>query len=370
MAGREGVQFRCEEGGGEFAATAGGGKRRVRMMRRFGFLALSSLLVAVHGGAAHAAEGPRRAALGIAVTPKNFPAHTPGDVDEAFRMAKQLGEYAVFIYQWKELDPAIPKLVLEKSRQAGLIPIVGVSPTTLDQGRKELDLPAAVRQKAGTLVSFANPVIREAFKDAARELARLRPPYLCLATEINFLALQRLDEYLRFASLYKEAYREVKRISPETAVFVSFQWEWVRILDAKELHRIKEHSKVIDIFRPELDVVGLTTYPSPFHASPAELPPDYYAWMSHHIRKTDEVLFMEVGWPTTGTGSEEEQVAFIQRLPELLQGINISVVAWALLHDVGLAAFDENLNTVGLATRAGQRKKGYLAFEEWSRSPR
>ena len=144
----------------------------------------------------------------------------------------------------------------------------------------------------------------------------------------------------------------------------------MRILDAKELHRVKEHSKVIDIFRPELDVVGLTTYPSPFHASPAELPPDYYAWMSHHIRKTDEVLFMEVGWPTTGTGSEEEQVAFIQRLPGLLQGVNISVVAWALLHDVGLAAFDENLNTVGLATRAGQRKKGYLAFEEWRRSPR
>jgi len=344
--------------------------RTMRTMRRFGFLALSGLLLAVCSGTARAAEAPRRVALGIAVTPKNFPAHTPGDVDEAFRMAKDLGEYAVFIYQWKELDPAIPKLVLEKSRQAGLIPIVGVSPTTLDQGRKELDLPAAVRQKAGPFVSFANPVIREAFKDAARELARLRPPYLCLATEINFLALQRLDEYLRFASLYKEAYREVKRISPETRVFVSFQWEWVRILDAKELHRIKEHSKVIDIFRPELDVVGLTTYPSPFHASPAELPPDYYTWMSHHIRKTDEVLFMEVGWPTTGTGSEEEQVTFIQRLPGLLQGINISVVAWALLHDVGLAAFDENLNTVGLATRAGQRKKGYLAFEEWRRSPR
>jgi hypothetical protein len=42
----------------------------------------------------------------------------------------------------------------------------------------------------------------------------------------------------------------------------------------------------------------------------------------------------------------------------------------ALLHDVGVAAFDENLNSVGLATREGQRKKGYLAFQEWSRSPR
>jgi hypothetical protein len=340
------------------------------MMRRCSVLALSGLLLAVHGGPAHTADAPRRPALGIAVTPKNFPAHTPADLDEAFRMAKGLGEYAVFIYQWKELDPEIPRLVVEKSRQAGLIPIVGLSPTTLDQGRKELDLPATVRQKAGPSVSFANPIIREAFKGAARTLARLRPPYLCLATEINFLALQRLDEYLHFASLYKEAYREVKRISPESKVFVSFQWEWVRILDAKEVHRIREHSKVIDIFRPELDAVGLTTYPSSFHGSPADLPPDYYAWMHHHIRRSDEVLFMEFGWPTAGTGSEAEQVAFIQRLPGLLQGINVSVVAWALLHDVGLAAFDENLNTVGLATQAGQRKKGYLAFQEWGRSLR
>jgi hypothetical protein len=342
----------------------------MRIMRRHGLLALSGLLLAVHGGPAHTADAPRRPALGIAVTPKHFPAHTATDLDEAFRMAKGLGEYAVFIYQWKELDPEIPRLVVEKSRQAGLIPIVGLSPTTLDQGRKELDLPATVRQKAGPFVSFANPIIREAFKDAARALARLRPPYLCLATEINFLALQRLDEYLHFASLYKEAYREVKRISPESRVFVSFQWEWVRILDAKELHRITEHSKVIDIFRPELDVVGLTTYPSLFHSSPAALPPDYYSWMYRHIRKSDEVLFMEVGWPTAGTGSEGEQAAFIQRLPGLLQEINVSIVAWALLHDVGLAAFDENLNTVGLATQAGQRKKGYPAFEEWSRSLR
>jgi len=36
-----------------------------------------------------------------------------------------------------------------------------------------------------------------------------------------------------------------------------YQWEWMRILDAKGPLKIKEHSKVVDIFRPELDVVGL-----------------------------------------------------------------------------------------------------------------
>jgi hypothetical protein len=43
--------------------------------------------------------------------------------------------------------------------------------------------------------------------------------------------------------------------------------------------------------------------------------------------------------------------------------VNVSVVAWALLHDVGLAEFDANLNTVGLVTNNGQRKIGYEEFK-------
>jgi hypothetical protein len=307
--------------------------------------------------------------MGIAITPRNFPAHTVQDVEEAFQIAAELAEYAVFIYQWHELNLDVVRLMVEKSKKFGLSPILGLSPTTLDQGRKELDVPEDIRRKAYPSVSFANPIIRKSFVKAAQELARLHPPYLCLATEINFLALQRIEEYLHFASLYKKAYRAVKRISPQTRVFVSFQWEWVRILDAREPHKIKDHSKVIDIFRPRLDVVGLTTYPSPFHSLPAELPHDYYRWMYRHIHRTDEVVLMEVGWPTGGSGHNSEQQAYIQRLPELLSGVNVSVIAWALLHDVGLAEFDANLNTVGLIGPDGQKKPGYMDFKKLHDSP-
>jgi hypothetical protein len=306
---------------------------------------------------------PAKTETGIAVTPRNFPSHTDKDVDEAFRLAAELADYAVFIYQWHELNMHVVRSMIEKAKKFGLNPIVGLSPTSLDQGRKELDLPADIRRKAGSPVSFANPVIRTAFVKSAEELATLQPPYLCLATEINFLAMQRLPEYLYFASLYQEAYAAVKRISPATKVLVSFQWEWMRILDAREPDRIKEHSKLIDIFRPRLDAVGFTTYPAPFHVSPSELPPDYYAWMYHHIQDTDEVLLMEVGWPTQGSGSELEQQAFIQALPRLLSGVKVSVIAWALLHDVSLSEFDANLNTVGLITSRGRKKPGYADFK-------
>lgn len=336
-----------------------------KTITRRSFLAASTCgLAAMAGHAQVAGAAIGHARLGVAVTPRNTPGHTLADLDAAFSLARQLGDHAVFIFQWHKLDLRIAGILTEKSRRAGLSPVLGLSPTTLDQGRKELDLPDDVRRRAGPAISFANPVIRAAFKEAARGLAELRPPYLCLATEINSLAMGRLEEFLHFASLYKETYRIVKRVSPGTKVFVSFQWEWMRILDAKEPGKIKEHSKLIDIFRPELDQIGLTTYPSTFHASPLDLVPDYFTWVYRHIAPADQVLLMEVGWPTAGSGNELEQVLFIKRLPELLRQVKVSVLAWALLHDVNLAEFDANLNTVGLLGHGGRKKPGHDAFRE------
>lgn len=315
-------------------------------------------LVCLAGAASVYGQAPR----GVALTPRNFPDHTMADVDQAFGQARELGRHVVFIYQWGELDRDVVKVMLAKAARARLIAILGLSPTTLDQGRKELDLPASLRAQESGNLSFSNPAIRLAYLKLAASLAELKPPYLCLATEINLLAIQRLQEFLHFVTLYKEAYRVVKEVSPATTVFVTFQWEWVRILDAREPGRIADHAKIINIFRPELDLVGFTTYPAPFHKTPARLPPDYYTWMFHHIAPLDPVMFMEAGWPTSGTGSEAEQVAFLERLPVLLKGIRMVGFEWALLHDVQIGSFDANLNTVGLRYRSGRPKPGYDRF--------
>jgi hypothetical protein len=302
------------------------------------------------------------APLGVAITPRNFSEHTIADVDQAFLLAREVGRHAIFIYQWGGLDLNVARLMVSKARQNELVPVLGLSPTTLDQGRKELDVPASVRRKAGRKLSFSNPLVRKAYIRAATELGQLKPPYLCLATEINLLAMQRLPEFLHFARAYKEAYRNVKRVSPDTQVFVSFQWEWMRILDAREPHKIADHSKVIEIFRPELDLVALTSYPAPFHETPADLVSDYYTWMLRHVRPGDRVMLMEIGWPTSGSGSEAEQAGFIERLPGLLKGIDLVGIEWALLHDVQIGAFDADLNTVGLRHRVGRAKPGYEVF--------
>ena len=44
--------------------------------------------------------------------------------------------------------------------------------------------------------------------------------------------------------------------------------------------------------------------------------------------------------------------------------MNVSILAWALLHDVNITQFSPHLNTVGLIKRTGEKKPGYEAFIE------
>lgn len=306
----------------------------------------------------------KRLTTGIAITPKNFPNHSAADMAKAFDIATRLGHHSIYIFQWHEYNPQTLHYIVTESRKRKLVPVIGLSPTSLDKGRKELDIPKALRKKIKGSISFSNPKIRQAFINTAKQLARLNLPYLCLGTEINFLAIGNLNEFLHFVTLYKEAYAEVKKISPNTRVFVSFQWEWMRIVDSRAMHKIREHSKVINVFRPQLDLVALTTYPSPYHATPTQLPKDYYSWIYRHVPRNQEIMFMEAGWPTRGSGSQQEQTQFIKRLPHLLEHLNISLVAWSLLHDVNIGEFDLNLNTTGLIKSNGTKKTGFEAFKK------
>jgi hypothetical protein len=296
----------------------------------------------------------------IAPTPRNFPRHKPEDVQAMFDVAAGISQATVHIYQWSDPNlPTLPGRMAELARRRGLEPILGLSPTTLDQGRKELDLPRSLR---GGRPSFADGPIKAAFIRTAEDLARLKPRYLCLATEINLLGLQRIEEYVRFAALYKEAYHAVKKISPNTKVFVSFQYEFVRILDNKDPGKIADHSKLFEIFRPEIDIIAITTYPSGFYETPLEMPANYYAHLRKYLKPGEEVMVMEAGWPSGGKGTPSEQRQFIRRLPSLLADLSSGVTAWSLLHDVDLGAFGVDLSTTGLLSAEGGPKP---ALEEW-----
>lgn len=54
---------------------------------------------------------------GIALTPANFPRHSASDVDNMFKLGRELGSAAVFVYQWSQPDfLAVARKVMEASR--------------------------------------------------------------------------------------------------------------------------------------------------------------------------------------------------------------------------------------------------------------
>lgn len=306
--------------------------------------------------------------IGVALTPKDYPRHSAKDVRQMFQTGKELGDYAVFIYQWSDpnlVDTA--KTMMNTCKDFGCIPIIGLSPTTLGGLRDKLDVPAQVRKKAGARLSFANPEVHLPFIRTALALAKLQPPYLCLATEINLMAFRNIEEYKYVAFVYKKLYHEIKKISPSTKVFVSFQWDFFTILDNKDPRRISEHTKLIDIFRPELDLVAFTSYPADHFSSPTRIPRDYYSRINRHVKKTDEIMFMEIGWPAGSKGAENQQEQFIGLLPVLMKDVRPRIIAWSLLHDVGGTELSSDLAATGLLKKGGEMKTGFKAFRELRR---
>lgn len=303
--------------------------------------------------------------LGVAPTPRDFPHHDADDVFDMFKRTADLGKYAIFIYQWTDADRRhVAPIMRNLSLVNGLEPIFAISPTTLDQDRREIGVPSGLLRALTGRPSFSMPEVRQAFIEEAEFFAGLHPPYLCLATEINLLGLQRMQEFQHFVSAYKEAYSAIKRISPETRVFVSFQFEFVRVLDNKSPGKIEEHVELIDVFRPELDLIAITTYPAPFYLDPEDMPANYYGHLRHYVDPGDEIMVMEIGWPSAVLGTPAEQRRFVELLPVLLGELEPSVTAWSLLHDVSLPAFGESLGSTGLITSDGEPKQAYTTFRK------
>jgi len=333
------------------------------------FLPVFGAAVLTAGSSTCAAKTSDNASFetGVAPTPKNFPHHRPEDMEEMFQQARELGKFAIFIYQWSQPDLVdVARQMIERSKKSGLTPVVAISPTVLGGARNEYDAPASVREKVKEPLSFQNDKVHLPYIETVLELAKLKPPYLCLATEINFLAFKDIKEYLTFGHVYKKLYPEIKKISPGTKVFVSFQWDFFQVMARDEPDRIKEHGKLIEVFRPELDLVAFTSYPADHVSSVDDILANYYSDLRQHVPKSEEVMFMEIGWPTTGKGSNESQRAFIERLPELMKDVRPELVAWSLLHDVKVEALGE-LASTGLIAADATKKPGYEAFKKLAR---
>lgn len=176
----------------------------------------------------------------------------------------------------------------------------------------------------GWKASFSNKDVRAAFTNfTMRILREFKPRYLGLASEINTYADTYPDDFPAYVSLYKETYALVKKMSPMTKVFVTFQWE--------DLNNIAEGMKesgapygtkwaLIDAFEPMLDVWAISTYPFIAFKSAGDIPKDYYTPLLARTKKP--IAVAEGGFGTTKMGgfggSVDDQIAYIRAVQKQL----------------------------------------------------
>ena len=249
-------------------------------------------------------------------------------------------------------------------KQYDLEPFIQMDPYKNRRG-KIPDLPSGVKS-----ASFSDPVLRKAFiADAVWRTKLYEPRFLCLAMEINSYYEQNPGDFGYFVSLFKEARKAVKEISPETLVFVSFQYEQLlgKFGGQGDLRKHKPHWHLLEMFEPDQDAVGISTYPMesfvPTKFGPASaLPDDYYRVLREHTKKP--IIFTEVGWPSDSDfgGSPQSQAAFLKRFQVLIKDLNVPLVNWYFLYD--LKGYGPVFESMGLFDSKGKPKPSYAV---WSR---
>jgi hypothetical protein len=149
--------------------------------------------------------------------------------------------------------------------------------------------------------SFVDLATRALFTQSVlTAVDELRPEYLTLGVEVNFLALYNPDAFRAFVRLFPELKTAVKVVSPTSTVLVTFQYELVRGYHGRGPGPmvIPPHPELIEHFGSDLDMVGLATYPQIEFDDPAQLPDTFFDAVPD-ISKP--IGIFETSWRTTGT---------------------------------------------------------------------
>jgi hypothetical protein len=317
-------------------------------LHRFAAVIFATILIA-SGSVEMISASAKNTIIGVALSPAHFPHFSDRDIDQFFDQAAQIGSHVIWIVEWESLPPtSYFNAVQEKARSHGLKFQLWLSPIALMGGRKN---PAVPKSIGGN--SFGDAKVRLAYIEKVLELASLKPDYLGLATEVNFLA-QNPPEFASFVSLAHEAYDAIKKKYPAQTVTTSFQWE---VMTAQ--HQFA----MLPQFAGSLDVYSFTSYPDAFgDPSKVKVPPDYYSSVRKYL-PTQRVGFSEIGWSSAAPSNEDQQAGFFARMPELTAGARLEFVTLALLHDVSLFTGDlERLNHVGIRTIDDAPKKSWDAI--------
>lgn len=220
------------------------------------------------------------------------------------------------------------KLEGKLARTSGLKLYVAVDPTDLT--RKNLwQVPDGVGEK-----SFANERVKQAFREYILWIAReLRPEYLAIGVEVNMLRENNPEEFERYLAIYSELYDEVKRISPNTKVFPTLQYEYL----TGNWEKKRSQWELLDRFT-KADFIAITSYPYLIFPSFESIPGDYYLQVRAHTSK--KLFIAESGYSSEKgegqwkySGGEDDQRRYLELLARNANEMKAEVWIWWTLYD-------------------------------------
>lgn len=204
----------------------------------------------------------------------------------------------------------------------------------------------------GWEASFANPKVRAAFKNyTLRIVQEFQPRYLGLASEINTYEDTHPEDFAHYLSLYHETYALVKAESPETQVFVTFQWEELNNLIASVArgNPYEVNWEQVEQFEPNLDLWVISSYPFVAFGSGADIPEDYYSPLLERTGKMVAVAEGGISSVPVGAfaGDEQSQVDYLEAIHDQLGGNRLRFWIYLILSDFNLDSYAEIMRQQG-----------------------
>lgn len=240
------------------------------------------------------------------------------------------------------------------SRQYRLQYLIAVDPLA-PGARHRHTIPSSLGQ------DFGAPAVRQAFKNyTVRIVQDYQPKYLALFSEVNTYLAAHPEDFHNVASLVKETRDLVKALSPECKIMTTFQFD-----EMSGRSGSPPQWELLKAFATN-DMVGITTYPALWFATPQDIPDDYYSQVMQHTNLP--IVVAESGWPSGGApayhGSLEKQRDFIYRFAALMKPIKPRIWIWWFLHDWDGSEYPEYFRTMGVRTFYGQEKPSWDAWRE------
>ncbi len=288
---------------------------------------------------------------GVSFSPKSYnPLTFPGFYKEAASIGSTLtwaGSMSEFTTEKKT-----PYVIQELGSRYNYTPIIITGTFSVGSGGT-----VQINVDDSKLEEYKDNIVHFAQKD--------KPPYIGLGNELNYLYEQKPAEYQRVVSLFNQTYDAIKKVSPETKIFVSFQLEHMKGLrgglfggkndtSKTDWAALKDFSKA--------DFFAFTTYPSIIYDNPQDIPADYYTEVKNHTDK--DIAFSEVAWPSDlkvagHNATPEEQKAFIDRFTSDMKSVEPLFITWPFLYDQKIG---EPFTSMGLKDKDGNKKPAYDAW--------